>query len=69
MRLLKRLAKSSLFCKVVSDQKLYKTMALHDLLNELDIIECFGHLSHKLYFGEVTKKQKSLFAALGVEDS
>ena len=54
--------------KAMSDKKLYKTMTMHDLLDELDIIECFGHPGHRLHFGEITAKQKSLYAALGVED-
>jgi len=58
----------SYISKAMSDQKLYKTMTMHELLDELDIIECFGYPGHKIHFGEITKKQKSLYAALGVED-
>ena len=58
----------SYISKAMSDQKLYTTMTMHELLDELDIIECFGHPGHRVQFGEITKKQKSLYAALGVKD-
>lgn len=58
----------SYISKAMSDQKLYKTMTMHELLDELDIIECFGYPGHRIHFGEITKKQKSLYTALGVED-
>ena len=51
----------------MSDQKLYKTMTMHELLDELDIIECFGYPDNRVQFGEITKKQQSFYAALGVE--
>lgn len=53
--------------KAMSDQKLYKTMTMQELLDEFDVIECFEHPGHKLHFGEITKKQKSLYTAMGVE--
>jgi len=58
----------SYISKAMSDEKLYKTMTMHDLLDELDIIECFSHPGHRVQFGEITKKQKSLYASLGVQD-
>jgi len=58
----------SYISKAISDQKLYNTMTMHELLDELDIIECFGYPGHKIHFGEITKKQKSLYAALGVKE-
>ena len=53
--------------KAMSDQKLYTTMTMHELLDELDVIECFEHPGHKLHVGEITKKQKLLYSALGVK--
>ena len=53
--------------KAMSEQKLYKTMTMHELLDELDIIECFGYPDNRVQFGKITKKQQSLYAALGVE--
>ena len=53
--------------KAMSDQKLYTTMTMDELLDELDVIECFEHPGHKLHDGEITKKQKLLYSALGVK--
>jgi len=39
---------------------------MRELLDELDIIECFEQPGHKLQVGEMTKKQEMLFAKLGV---
>ena len=57
----------SYISKAMSDQKLYKTMTMQELLDDLDIIECFGYPGHRVQCGDITKKQKSLYAALGVE--
>jgi len=43
--------------KAMSDQKLYTTMTMHELLDELDVIECFEHPGHKLHVGEITKNK------------
>ena len=51
----------------MSDQKLYKTITMQELIDDLDIIECFGHSGHRTHCGEISKKQKLLYAALGVE--
>ena len=53
--------------KAMSDRKLYKKMTMQELLEELDVIECFGHPGHKIHCDEISKKQKQLYAALGVE--
>ena len=53
--------------KAMHDAKLYKTYTLHDVLNELDIIECYAHPGHRLRVGEITNKQRFLYEALGVE--
>ena len=53
--------------KSMHDAKLYKTYTLHDVLDELDIIECYAHPGHRLQVGEITNKQKFLYEALGVE--
>jgi len=46
----------SYISKAMSDQKLYKTMTMHELLGELDIIECFRHHVYKF---TMAKSQKS----------
>ena len=46
---------------------LYHSYTLQELLDELDIIERFGHPGKQSHLGEVTKKQLKLFQQLGVE--
>ncbi|MFZ4614951.1 MAG: hypothetical protein ACOYM2_01985 [Rectinemataceae bacterium] len=38
----------------------------HDILDDLDVIECFEQPGHAATIGEITKKQKGLFESLGV---
>lgn len=52
--------------KMMDEQNLYKDYTLHELLDELDVIECFGHPSRRLQIGEITKKQVELFKKLDV---
>lgn len=55
--------------KAMSEQKLYRTMTMHKLLDELDIIECFELANPKTHYGEITKKQKTPYTSLAVEAS
>jgi hypothetical protein len=52
--------------KVMHDQGLYKTYTLTQLLDELDVIECYSYPGHIEKTGEMTKKQKELYEAFGV---
>jgi len=40
---------------------------MHQVLDKLDIIECFEYLGKRMRVGEVLEKQHDLFVALGVE--
>jgi transposase len=53
--------------KAMSDQDLFKNYTMQELLDELDIIECFEQPGRKHRIGEMTKKQKGLFESLNVE--
>lgn len=53
--------------KQMQDQKLYKNYSMHQLLDKLDVIECFKYPHHKMRIGEVLEKQKELYIKLGVE--
>jgi hypothetical protein len=53
--------------KAMSENNLYKDYTMHELLDSLDLIECFEHPGHRPQIGEITKKQKELYKALGVE--
>ena len=53
--------------KQMSDQLLYKKYTMQELLDELDVIECFEQPGNSLCLGEITKKQEELYLKLGVE--
>jgi transposase len=46
---------------------LFKRYTLQGLLDEIDIIECFTQPGKTTHVGEVTKKQREIYEALGVE--
>ena len=46
---------------------LYKKYTLHQLLDELDVIECFEDANHSLRIGELLNKQAKIYEALGVK--
>jgi transposase len=52
--------------KKMQDNKLFKDYTMHELLDEFDIIECFEIPGQKIQIGEVTVKQKGLYAQMGV---
>jgi transposase len=51
----------------MQDQSLYKDYTLHEVLDKLDIIECFEYPGRNLVVGEVLDKQSSLYESLGVK--
>jgi len=53
--------------KRMQDQSLYKEYTMHQVLDKLDIIECFEYPGKRMRVGEVLEKQHDLFIALGVE--
>ncbi len=46
---------------------LYKNYTLHQLLDKLDVIECFEDANHSLRIGELLNKQAKIYEALGVK--
>jgi transposase len=52
--------------KKMQDSKLFKDYTLQEVLDELDIIECFEVPGQKRQVGETTKHQMDLYAKLGV---
>jgi hypothetical protein len=50
----------------MQDASLFEKWTLQGLLDELDTIELFEAPEHGRQLGEVTKKQKDLYKALGV---
>jgi len=53
--------------KQMSEQNLYKSYTMQELLDDLDVIECFEQPCHALHVGEVTKKQVGLYKSLGIK--
>jgi len=52
--------------KKMSENNLYKSYTMQELLDELDIVECFEQPGHKRRIGEITSKQSNLYKCLGV---
>ena len=52
--------------KKMHDGNLFKKYTMHELLDEMDIIECFAYPGYELRVGEVTKKQIELYEAMGI---
>jgi hypothetical protein len=48
-------------------QKLYKKYTMLQLLDKLDVIECFEDLGHGLRIGEITTEQNEIYQKLNVE--
>lgn len=51
----------------MSEQGLYKSYTMQELLDDLDVIECFEQPGCALRVGEVTKKQERLYKSLGIK--
>ena len=47
--------------KQMQEKNLFYDYTMQEVLDELDLIECFERTGHKLYVGEITKKQFSFF--------
>ena len=52
--------------KMIQDKKLHKNYTMQEVLDELDVIQCFEQPNCKLRVGEVTKKQEKLFEQMEV---
>jgi hypothetical protein len=50
----------------MNEKGLFKDYTLYEVLDDLDVIECFEQPGHAAKVGEITKKQKALFTSLGV---
>jgi hypothetical protein len=53
--------------KMMSDNNLFKSYTLQELLDEFDIIERFEQPGRKHHIGEMTKRQTELYTVLGVD--
>lgn len=53
--------------KKMKTSKLYNKYTMSQMLDKLDVIECFDNSGHNLRIGEILTKQKDIYKALGVE--
>ena len=53
--------------KQMQENSMFKNYTIQDVLDELDIIECYEQSGQKLRVGEVTRKQSTLYERLGVK--
>lgn len=53
--------------KKMDENKLFEKNSMHELLDELDVIECFKEPGKELRVGEVLKKQEQIYRDLGVK--
>jgi len=53
--------------KQMQIKNLYKNYTIQTLLDKVDVIECFEYPNTKLRVGEILKKQKEIFEAMGVK--
>jgi hypothetical protein len=57
----------SYITKKMQENKLFKTYTLQEVLDELDVIECFEVPGRRLQVGETTKHQIELYTKLGAK--
>ena len=56
----------SCITKKMQESNMFRKYTLQDILDELDVIECFEIPGEKLQVGEMTKRQAELYQKLGV---
>jgi hypothetical protein len=50
----------------MQENDLFKKYTIQEVLDEFDVIECFEVPGQQLQVGEITKRQKRLYAKLGI---
>jgi len=50
----------------MQEKEMFSNYTMQEVLDELDIIECFKRPKHKLYIGEATKRQINLFEDMDI---
>jgi len=56
----------SYITRKMQENKLFKDHTMQEVLDDLDMIECFEVPGQKLQVGEITKHQSDLFSRLGI---
>ena len=52
--------------KKMQENNMFKQYSLQEMLDKLDLIECFLTAGHEPWLGEVLEKQKMIYANLGI---
>lgn len=52
--------------KAMSEHDLYKRYTMQEMIDSLDVIECYEQPGHRLRVSEITQKQKDLYTCFGV---
>ena len=50
----------------MQEANLFRKFTMHELLDQIDLIECFEQKGRRSRLGEITQKQKEIFEALGI---
>jgi transposase len=53
--------------KKMLSAKLFRKFTMQELLDQLNLIECFKQKGKSPRYGEITKKQREIYEALGVQ--
>ncbi len=51
----------------MKENDLYKQYSMHQLLDKLDVIECFEEPGHSLRIGELLREQCELYEIMGID--
>lgn len=51
----------------MQESELFKKYTMQEMLDQIDLIECFEQKGRKLRYGEITKKQSDIYEALGIK--
>ena len=51
----------------VEEKKLYQKYTFMELIDKLDVIECYHRPGHRMRISEMTEEQKDLYTTLGFE--
>jgi hypothetical protein len=51
----------------MQESELFKTCTMQEMLDQIDLIECFEQKGRKLRYGEITKKQSDIYEAFGIK--
>ena len=53
--------------KQMQSKKMYKSYTMQEVLDKLDVIECFERSDHKLRIGEILEKQNQIYIDLAID--